>query len=102
VKYRTSPEFDKDLKRLLKSYTSLREDLEIMSKFLLEVYFENGVQVPLNALVKIEGFCKGDILSYKIRKFACTSLKSKGCMSGIRVIIVYYKNKNEILFVEIY
>ena len=39
---------------------------------------------------------------YKVRKFACRSLKGKGSASGIRVIYAYFEDKDKIEFIEIY
>ena len=39
---------------------------------------------------------------YKVKKFACKSLKGKGVASGIRIIYAYYEDEDIIEFIEIY
>lgn len=38
ILYETTQEFDKDLKRLLKKYRTLKEDIEVLKKASLEFY----------------------------------------------------------------
>ena len=39
---------------------------------------------------------------WKIRKFACRSLKGRGVKSGIRVIYSWCKSSSKVVFIEIY
>ena len=102
IDYHTISEFDKDFKKLLKRYKTLKKDFEIMKKNLLEVHYLKGKPVPPKALVDIEGFCNECYTSQKVRKFACASLKGRGGNSGIRVVLVYEKDEQKITFIEIY
>lgn len=104
INYSSIPEFEMDFKRLRKRFQTLEQDFNRMKKLLLETHYLQGVPLPPNSLVDIEGFCSENYKSQKIRKFACASLKGKGGNSGIRVILVYEKIKNEhnITFVEMY
>jgi hypothetical protein len=94
------PEFEKDIKKLLKRFKTLEDDLEIFIKNELNLYHKlkidnKGVfQVPA---LKIE-----IPKIYKAKKFACRSLKGKGVQSGIRVIYAYFKEKDKIELIEIY
>jgi hypothetical protein len=50
----------------------------------------------------IPKFDKKTIQIYKVKKFACKSLKGKGVKSGIRVIYAFYPDRLKIEFLEIY
>ena len=73
-----------------------------MKKNLLEAHYIKGAPLPPNALVDIEGMCKDNYRSKKVRKFACKSLKNLGNRSGIRVIFVLEEEILKITFIEIY
>ena len=92
--------FSKDLKKLLKKYRSLEEDLEIFIKAQLfafhKLQIDNHGLVPINNL----GFDFPQV--YKAKKFACKALKGKGARSGIRVIYTYTLENDEIYLIEIY
>jgi hypothetical protein len=94
------PEFEKDIKKLLKRFKTLEDDLAIFIKNELNLYHKlkidnKGVfQVPN---LKIKG-----PKIYKAKKFACRSLKGKGVQSGIRVIYAHFEEKDKIELIEIY
>jgi len=98
VNYNTTEEFDKDFKKLLKRFRTLAEDFEILKKYHIETFHEHGIPGPL----PMPGFCSGEFQSYKVRKFACKSLKNRGSNSGLRVIYVYNQLSKEITFIEMY
>jgi len=50
----------------------------------------------------IPDFCNEVIKIYKLKKFACKSLKGRGVKSGIRVIYAYHITSSKIEFIEIY
>ena len=94
------PEFEKDIKKLLKRFKTLEDDLKIFIQNELNLYHKlkidnKGVfQVPA---LKIE-----IPKIYKAKKFACRSLKGKGVQSGIRVIYAHFEEKDKIELIEIY
>jgi len=94
------PEFEKDIKKLLKRFKTLEDDLRIFIKNELNLYHKlkidnKGVfQVPV---LKIKG-----PKIYKAKKFAGRSLKGKGVQSGIRVIYAYFEEQDKIELIEIY
>ncbi|MEX0961357.1 MAG: hypothetical protein WDZ28_00680 [Simkaniaceae bacterium] len=92
--------FSKDLKKLLKRYRSLEDDLENFIKAQLFAYHklqvDNHGVFPINNL----GFESPQV--YKAKKFACKALKGKGAKSGIRVIYAYISENDEVYFIEIY
>jgi mRNA-degrading endonuclease RelE of RelBE toxin-antitoxin system len=93
-------EFEKDLKKLLKRFRTLDDDLNIFIEKELNLYhklkIDNKGIFPLTNL-PIE-FPK----IYKAKKFACRSMKGKGVSSGIRVIYAYFPESNKIELIEIY
>ena len=90
------PEFDKDLKKLMKRFGTLEDDLEVLKKFLAVT---PDALPPLS--FRISGTEK-DFPVIKVKKFSCKALKGSGAKSGIRVIYAYYPEKQEIKFTEIY
>ena len=92
--------FDKDFKRLEKRYRTLPEDFSLLKRVLGSIY--QGLMENTNVFVPIESFCGENYTSNKVRKFTCKALKGKGNQSGIRIIFVYEKEKQQITFVEIY
>lgn len=94
------PEFEKDLKYLLKRFPTLDDDLSIFIDTQLYLYHklnqDNGGIFQLSDL----GLTYPKI--YKAKKFACKSLKGKGCNSGIRVIYAYFEEEDVIELIQIY
>lgn len=93
-------DFQRDLKRLMKKFPSLTEDLDSLIRGQLTLYhlhrIDNGGVVPMEGM-------GGDVFRiYKVRKFACKSLKGRGVKSGIRVIHAYFTDSNKLEFIEIY
>ena len=90
------PEFKKDMKRLLKRFRTLEDDLEILKKYL---------EVSPNASPSIS-FLMNNIGErqevIKVKKFACRALKGRGANSGIRVIYAFHKQEQKIVFIELY
>lgn len=93
-------EFSKELKKLIKKYRTLEEDLETFIKAQLfafhKLQIDNHGLFPINNL----GFDCPQV--YKAKKFACKSLKGKGARTGIRVIYAYIPENDEIYLIEIY
>jgi mRNA-degrading endonuclease YafQ of YafQ-DinJ toxin-antitoxin module len=96
MKFVYQSEFEKDLKRLLKRYISLNEDLiKIMS--ILEVY--PNARPPFSFLL----YNKSNTVSViKIKKIACLSLRGKGVNTGLRMIYILNHKSNTIEFIELY
>ena len=92
--------FSKDLKQLLKKYSSLEEDVEVFVK--AQLYAYHKLQVDNNGLFPIDNLGFESLKIYKAKKFACKALKGKGARSGIRVIYTYLPEFDEIYLIEIY
>lgn len=100
IKYERAEEFKKDLKRLLKRFHSLNEDLETVKKAVIELRHLKNIDNL--ATFEIVGFNSEINTFWKIKKFACKSLKGGGVKSGIRVIYRYREKDKMVLFLEIY
>jgi mRNA-degrading endonuclease RelE of RelBE toxin-antitoxin system len=96
MEFEELPEFGRDLKKLLKKYRTLEEDLETIKK-VLAVQPEN--RLPLS--FRMTGYIEKYFL-VKMKKIACKALKGRGSNSGIRIIYEYKKEMKKIVFVEIY
>jgi len=93
------PEFEKDLKKLVKRFTSLEEDLQIFIKVAINAFHKQNVDS--RAILQIPELSIHSPKIYKAKKFACKALKGKGVQSGIRVIYAYYEEEDRIEFIEL-
>jgi mRNA-degrading endonuclease RelE of RelBE toxin-antitoxin system len=91
------PEFQRDLKQLLKKYRTLKDDLEVLKKVLAVA---SHPQPPLS--YRIPGFGFESPIIVKIKKFASRSLKGKGSNTGFRIIYAYHQREQRIQFVQMY
>jgi hypothetical protein len=94
------PEFEKDLKQLLKRFTTLEDDLQIFIE--KELYLYHKLKIDNKGIFRIDGLGFEKMKIYKAKKFACRSLKGKGVKSGIRLIYAYFEDIDKIEFIEIY
>ena len=94
------PEFDKDIKKLLKKFRTLEDDLDVFVKAELVLYHK--LKKDNKGIFPIPGLGVERPKIYKAKKFACRSLKGKGVHSGIRVIYGYFEKEDRIDFIEIY
>jgi hypothetical protein len=92
--------FSRDLKQLLKKYRSLEEDLDVFTKAQLFAYHK--LQIDNHGIFPINDLGLESPQVYKVKKFACKSLKGKGARTGIRVIYAYISESDEIYLIEIY
>ena len=94
------PEFEKDIKKLLKRFKTLEDDLEIFIKNELNLYHK--LKIDNKGVFQVPGLKIEIPKIYKAKKFACRSLKGKGVQSGIRVIYAHFEEKDKIELIEIY
>lgn len=92
--------FTKDLKKLLKRYRTLEEDLEIFIK--AQLFAFHKLQIDNHGLFVINNLGFESPQVFKSKKFACKSLKGKGARSGIRIVYAYMPESDEIFLIEIY
>ena len=101
MNYNETEEFKHDIKKLLKKFSSLREDLEVNKQYRIELF--HCKDINSNGIFEIEGVGNtNDLRFFKIKKFQCKSLKGRGSKSGIRVIYAYFPIEERIVFIEIY
>lgn len=100
IDYDATDVFQKDLKRLLKKFPTLEEDLETAKRNAIELYHLKNINNQ--SVFPIPDFCNDEILVCKVKKFACKSLKGRGVMSGIRIIYAYLVAASKVDFIEIY
>ena len=96
MKFDELAEFRRDLKRLLKKYRSLNEDLEVV-KQVLSVFPDE--RPPFS--YRINGLSIETCI-IKVKKIACKSLKGKGVNTGLRLIYAEFKDEERIVFIELY
>jgi len=93
-------EFEKDKKKLSKRFKTLHDDIEMFINVQLKLYHK--LQIDNNSILKIENLGVQYPKIYKVKKFACKSLKGKGVQSGIRIIYAYYPDLDKIDLIEMY
>lgn len=94
------PEFEKDIKKLIKRFKTLEDDLKIFIKVELNLYHK--LKKDTKGIFQIPGLNIENPKIYKAKKFACRSLKGKGVRSGIRLIYAYFEEQDKIELIEIY
>ncbi len=96
MKIETLPEYDKDLKKLLKKYRTLLSDIEDVKKVLS---IRPDAQPPFS--FRIDGL-RIESCVIKVKKIASDSFKGRGSNSGFRLIYAYFKDIPKIVLVELY
>ena len=89
-------EFKKDIKKLLKKYRTLNDDVEIVKKVLS---ISPNERPPFSFRIDGLGI---ETCVIKIKKIASKSFKGKGVYSGFRIIYAYYEKEEKIIMIEIY
>ena len=93
-------EFEKDFKKLLKKFPTLEEDLNILIKAQIALYHK--LKIDNKGIMEISGLGIGEPRIYKVKKFACKSLKGLGVKTGLRLIYAYFEEEDRIELIEIY
>ena len=89
-------EYKKDLKRLLKKYKTLNDDLDVV-KQVLEVTPDE--RPPFSFRIDTLGL---ETCIIKVKKIACRAIKGKGVNSGLRLIYAHFPDEQKITFIELY
>ena len=100
IEYFETSQFIKDLKKLLKRFRTLKDDLENLKRNQIELL--HVYKIDNHGTFEIKGFSNPEFVIYKIKKFACMSLKGRGCDSGLRLIYAINKIENSVFLLEIY
>ena len=90
------PEFERDVKQLLKKYRSLQDDLRIVER-VLEILPDE--RPPFSYRLENLGI---QTCVIKVKKIACKALKGKGVQSGIRLVYAYFPLDQKIVFIELF
>lgn len=96
MEFKSLPEFDKDLKSLLRKYRTLTDDLNEVKTILKKRPDERP---PFSFRIDNLGITTCII---KVKKIACKSLKGKGVNSGLRLIYALFPDEQKITFIELY
>jgi mRNA-degrading endonuclease RelE of RelBE toxin-antitoxin system len=94
------PEFKKDLKKLLKRFPTLEEDLQNFISAQLIPFHKMGLDN--NGIFRLTDLGFDSPPVFKAKKFACRALKGKGVMSGIRIIYTFCPDTDRIELIEVY
>jgi mRNA-degrading endonuclease RelE of RelBE toxin-antitoxin system len=96
MEFETLPEYDRDLKKLLKKYRTLTNDIEDVKKVLS---IRPDAQPPFS--FRIDGLGIESCV-IKVKKIASDSFKGRGSNSGFRLIYAYFQETAKIVLVELY
>ena len=94
------PEFEKDLKQLLKRYRSLEDDLTVFINTQLILLHKQ--KIDNRGIVHINNLGIEEPKIFKAVKFACKSIHGRGAASGIRLTYAYFEETDHIEFIQIY
>ena len=93
-------EFERDFKKLHKKYVTLEEDLDTMVRAQLGAFHKLGLDT--GGVFRVEDLGDTTAPVFKVKKFACRALKSKGSRTGLRLIYAYVETEDRIDLIEIY
>ena len=94
MNFNTTPQFDKEFKKFSKKYVSLEQDIQT---------FKNIIQVNPKGNSQHFRILKQQDTVFVIKaRFACRSLKIGTSGTPLRVIYVYNKPLNSVVFIEMY
>jgi len=91
---------ERELRKLLKKFKTLEEDMETFIKVQLDLYHKQ--KIDNSGVFRITNLNIDNPKIYKAKKFACKSLRGTGVKSGIRIIYAYYEEEDIIEFIEIF
>ena len=100
IEYLETSLFKKDFKKLLKRFRTLIDDLENLKKNQIELL--HIYEIDNQGIFEIEGFSNSGFEIYKVKKFACMSLRGRGCATGLRLIYAINKVEKSVFLLEIY
>lgn len=89
-------EFEKDLKKLLKKFRTIEQDLEDVQKVLV---IRPDARPPFS--FQIDGLGIQSCI-IKVKKIASNCFKGKGNNSGFRLVYAYFELERKIVFIELY
>jgi hypothetical protein len=90
------PEFNKDLKTLLKRFRTLNDDLGEVKTILRK---KPNERPPFSFRIDNLGI---ETCVIKVKKIACKALKGRGVNSGLRLVYAHFPADQRIVFIELY
>lgn len=96
MEFESLPDYDRDLKKLLKKYRTLSGDIEDVKKVLS---IRPDASPPFS--YRIDGLGIESCV-IKVRKIASDSFKGRGVNSGFRLVYAYFKEPEKIVLIELY
>ena len=100
INYDRTSSFEKKFKKLEKKWRTLSADLKTAQQNAIEIYHVE--KIDNHSVFPIPGFCNENVQIFKLKKFACRSLKGRGVQSGIRIIYAFFLKDLKIVFIDIY
>ena len=100
LSYEAAKEFEKDLLTLKRRFSTLDEDLDTVKRIAIPLFHLR--KKDIGGIFRIVEFQHEEVGIYKLKKFACRSLKGRGARSGIRVIYAFWHNSKKVVFIEMY
>jgi mRNA-degrading endonuclease RelE of RelBE toxin-antitoxin system len=94
------PGFNRDLKQLAKKFRTIEDDLKNLINYSICLYHKGNIDNK--GIFRITGLGFEQPPVYKVKKFACKSLKGRGANTGLRLIYAYFKEDNRIELIELY
>lgn len=94
------PEFEKDIRKLRKRFGTIEEDLATLINTAL--FLLHKLDIDNKGIVPLSGLGIPERSFYKVKKFACRSLRGKGARTGLRLIYTYDPDPDHIQLIEIY
>ena len=88
-------EFKRDLKKLLKKYRTLKNDLDVVKKVL---EFSPTERPPFSFRIDNLGL---ETCVIKVKKIACRALKGRGVNSGLRLIYAHFPEEDKIILIKV-
>ncbi len=76
------------------------EDLENARKLAIDLY--HLYSIDSRSIFRVPGFQSEKAEIYKLKKFACRSLKGRGANSGIRVVYAFSPESMKVVLIEMY
>ncbi len=96
MKFEELSEFEKDLKKLLKRFRSLDDDLKVVKQVLAVA---PDARPPFSYEIHGLGLSSCVI---KVKKIACKALKGKGSNTGLRLVYAWFEQEEKIILIELY
>jgi mRNA-degrading endonuclease RelE of RelBE toxin-antitoxin system len=90
------PEYQADLKSLMKKYRSLDQDMAILKKV---IRVTPDARPPFSFRISDLGL-KDCVI--KVKKIACRSLPGRGVQSGLRLVYAWFETEQRVVMVQLY